>query len=71
MARTVILYAAALALAVAALEWLEYRYVTRMFSTEIYIVLLAVGFAGLGVWAGRRLTPRPMGRGISASRRTR
>ena len=61
MARTVILYAAALALAVAALEWLEYRYVTRMFSTEIYIVLLAAGFAGLGVWAGRRLTPRPAG----------
>jgi len=57
MARTVLLYAVALALAVAALEWLEYRYVTRAFSTEIYIALLAAGFVALGVWAGRRLTP--------------
>ena len=53
------LYALALALAVAALEWLEYRYVTRAFSTEIYVALLAAGFAALGVWAGRRLTPPP------------
>lgn len=59
MMRTVILYAIALALAVAALEWLEYRYVTRAFSTEIYVALLAAGFVALGVWAGRRLTPRP------------
>lgn len=58
MARLILLYAVALALAVAALEWLEYRYVTRAFSTEIYIVLLAVGFAGLGLWAGHRLTQR-------------
>jgi len=59
VARTVLLYALALALAVAALEWLEYRYVTRAFSTEIYVALLAAGFIGLGVWVGRRLTSRP------------
>jgi len=59
MARTLILYALALAFAAAALEWLEYRYVTRVFSTEIYVALLAVGFIGLGLWAGRKLTPRP------------
>ena len=64
MARTVLLYALALALAVAALEWLEYRYVTRAFSTEIYIALLAAGFVGLGLWAGRKLTPRPAGPGF-------
>ncbi len=58
MARLVILYAIALALAVTGLEWLEYRYVTRTFSTEIYIVLLGAGFAGLGLWAGHRLTRR-------------
>ena len=58
MARLIIFYAIALALAVAALEWLEYRYVTRAFSTEIYMVLLAAGFAGLGLWAGYRLTQR-------------
>ena len=58
MAKLVILYALALALAVAGLEWLEYRYLTRAFSTEIYIVLLAIAFAGLGLWAGNRLTRR-------------
>lgn len=58
MAKRIILYAIALALAVAGLEWLEYRYVTRAFSTEIYIALLAAGFAGLGLWAGHRLTRR-------------
>jgi DNA-binding CsgD family transcriptional regulator len=56
VARTIILYAAALALAATALQWLEYRYLARTVSTEIYIVLLAVGFAALGAWAGHRLT---------------
>jgi DNA-binding CsgD family transcriptional regulator len=59
VARTVILYAVALALAVAALQWLEFRYVTRAFSTEIYIALLAAGFIGLGLWVGRTMTPAP------------
>ena len=59
MAKFVILYAVALALAAAALQWIEYRYFVRSFSTEIYIVLIAVGFAALGLWAGRKLTPQP------------
>ena len=59
MARTIIFYALALAAAVTALEALEYRYLTRAFSTEIYIALLAAGFVTLGIWAGRRLTPQP------------
>ena len=59
MARVVILYAVALALAAAALQWLEYRHLVRSFSTEIYVVLIAFGFAALGLWAGRKLTPRP------------
>ena len=59
MARTVILYALALALAAAALDWLQYLYFVRLFSTDIYIGLLAVGFIALGLWAGTRLTPRP------------
>jgi DNA-binding CsgD family transcriptional regulator len=60
MARTVILYALALAAAAAALQWLQYRYLVHAFSTELYIGLIALGFVGLGLWAGRRLTlPRP------------
>ena len=57
MWRTIILYALALAAAAAALQWLEYRYVTRLFSTEISIAIIAAAFAALGVWAGRKLTP--------------
>ena len=58
-ARTILLYAVALAAAVALLDWLEYRYLARAFSTEIYIALIAACFVALGVWAGRRLTPGP------------
>jgi DNA-binding CsgD family transcriptional regulator len=59
MWRIILVYALALALAAAALNWLEYRYLVRAFSTEIYIALLALGFIALGIWAGARLTPRP------------
>ena len=59
MARTILLYALPLALVAAALQWLEYRYYLRSFPTEIYVLLIAVGFAALGLWAGRKLTPRP------------
>lgn len=59
MARTILLYAVALALGATLLQWLEYRYLARAFSTEIYIALLAFGFIGLGIWAGRTLTPAP------------
>ena len=59
MWRTILLYALALAVAATALEWLKFRHWTRAFSTEIYIFLIAAGFIALGLWAGRRLTPRP------------
>jgi DNA-binding CsgD family transcriptional regulator len=58
MTRTILLYAVILALAAAALQWLEYRYAARAFSVEIYIALVAAGFTALGVWAGLKLTPR-------------
>jgi DNA-binding CsgD family transcriptional regulator len=61
MARTIFLYAIALALAAATLDWLQYRHAIHAFSTEIYIGLLALGFVALGIWAGARLTPRPAG----------
>lgn len=55
MTRTTIIYGSLLAAGVFLLEWLEYQYSVRVLSTEIYIVLLAVLFAGLGIWIGRRL----------------
>lgn len=59
MRRTVILYGLALAAGAFALQWLQYNYLVRAFSTEIYIALIAVAFAALGVWAGMRLARRP------------
>lgn len=50
------LYGSTLALGAFALQWLEYQYAVRLFSTEIYIVLLAMLFTGLGIWIGNRLT---------------
>ena len=59
MARTILLYALALGLAAAGLEWLRWRYLAHAFSTEIYIAIVALGFVALGIWVGRRLTPSP------------
>lgn len=53
---TVILYALLLALAAFALEWLQYQYFLKTYPVEIYIVLIASGFAALGVWVGAKLT---------------
>lgn len=51
-------YAIALAAAATALNWLEYRYVARAFSTEFYIALIAAGSIALGAWLGHRLTAK-------------
>ena len=58
MARTIIPYALALALAAAVLQWVQYRYLARAFSFEIYLGLVAMAFLALGAWAARQLTPR-------------
>ena len=59
MARTVILYAIALALAAAGLQWIEYRYLAHAFPFQIYLALVAIAFLALGAWMARQLTPRP------------
>jgi DNA-binding NarL/FixJ family response regulator len=58
MGRTIFIYGGVLAIAAFALQQLEYQYLARAFATEIYIVLIALGFTALGIWAGRRLTSR-------------
>lgn len=56
MKRSILLYALALAAVAFALQWVEYQYLTRAFTTEIYIFLIGVGFTALGLWLGRALT---------------
>jgi DNA-binding NarL/FixJ family response regulator len=53
------IYAAILAAGAFALQWLEYKYIARTFAPEFYVVLIALAFTGLGIWAGHRLTPKP------------
>jgi DNA-binding NarL/FixJ family response regulator len=59
MKRVIALYALALAGGAFLLQWLQYKFLVRAFSVEVYIALIAVAFAGLGVWAGLRLARRP------------
>lgn len=58
--RIVILYAIALAAAAFALEWLQYQYFTKAYSVEIYVILIALSFAALGIWVGHRLTAKKL-----------
>lgn len=63
------LYALPLAIGVFALEWLEYRYFARAFGFEIFLALVALGFAGLGAWIAITLTRRgaPAGAGFECN----
>ena len=56
MKSSIVRYSLAVAGGAFLLRWLEYQRAVRVFSTEIYIVMIALFFAALGVWAGRRLT---------------
>ncbi len=55
MKKSILLYSVAVAAGAFLLKWLEYHYAVRVFSTEIYIVSIALLFAGLGVWVGLRM----------------
>jgi DNA-binding CsgD family transcriptional regulator len=55
MWRTILIYGLALAAFAVALQWLEFQLWARTNPGEIYILLLAAGFLGLGVWLGARL----------------
>lgn len=58
MKRTILIYGLVLALAIFLLKMLEYRYLFRQLSVEIYIGIIGVLFTVLGVWIGRQVTRR-------------
>ena len=58
MRKTILIYAIALAALTGILKFIEYRYFVRDLSLEFYLGAVAILFAGLGVWAGLRLTRR-------------
>ena len=58
MVRTILIYGTLLAALALGLQWLEWQYVVRTHATETYVVLVALAFLGLGIWAGARLFRR-------------
>lgn len=56
--RLIIPYALLLAIAAFLLEWLQLQYFLKIYPMEIYIAVIALGFAALGIWVGTRLTSR-------------
>lgn len=68
MKKSIALYATLLATGAFLLQWLENQYALQLFSTEIYTVLLASLFTGIGVWFGSRLGHRPVPKSFEANR---
>lgn len=56
MRKHVLLYGLLGGVLIAGLKLIEYRWLVREFSVEIYAGLVAALFAGLGIWLGLKLT---------------
>jgi DNA-binding NarL/FixJ family response regulator len=56
--KTVLVYGLALALGAVLLRALEFRFLARTHSLELYVTLLAAGFMALGMWVGAKLFRR-------------
>lgn len=70
MWRPALKYGLALAGGALALQWLEYQYAVRTLPPEGYVVVVALAFTALGIWAGRQLSrsrdTQPFERNIQA-----
>ena len=60
MRKTILIYSFTLAGLLVLLKLIEYQFLARNLSLEIYVGLIAVFFTGLGIWGGLRLTRRRM-----------
>lgn len=58
MTRSILIYGLLLAAGIFGLHWLEFQYAIRKFTTEFYIVIIALAFAGIGIWFGRQTGDR-------------
>jgi DNA-binding CsgD family transcriptional regulator len=57
--RLALVYGGALAGMTFLLTWLDYKHLVRDWTTELYILCIALLFAIVGAWLGNRLTVRP------------
>jgi NarL family two-component system response regulator LiaR len=66
MKRHVLIFGLVGGLLIAILQYSEYRFVIIEHSVEVYVALVAILFAGFGIWLGlriarrRELTPEPV-----------
>ena len=58
MKRHVLIYGLIGGALIALLQWMQYRFLVVEHSIEIYGGLVAVTFAGVGIWLGLKLTAR-------------
>ncbi|WP_254290924.1 helix-turn-helix transcriptional regulator [Sphingomonas tagetis] len=57
--RQVALYGGLLALGTALLQWLDYRWLARSHSLELYLLIVAGAFLAIGLWVGARVIRAP------------
>ena len=55
MKRSILLYGLALGLILMLLKAIEYRYLVRGFSIDVYMGIMAIGFTALGIWIARQM----------------
>jgi DNA-binding NarL/FixJ family response regulator len=58
MTRAILLWALVLTAGATALQWLEYQYLARAFSPQVYVAIIGSACAAGGVWLGWKLTAR-------------
>lgn len=58
MKKPILIYGICLALLVFLLEYFEYRFFIRELSTEVFVLIIALIFTGLGLWVGNKLTTK-------------
>jgi DNA-binding CsgD family transcriptional regulator len=61
MLRIALLYGSGLALGAMGLSWVESHFLVRSHPIQMYAGIVALGFLGLGIWAGVRLARRSAG----------
>ena len=55
MKRSILIYGLALGVILMLLKAIEYRYLVRGFSIDVYMGIMAIGFTALGIWIARQM----------------
>lgn len=58
MRKTIIIYGISLAALALLLSLLQYRYLVRSLSIELYVGIIAIIFTAIGIWAGTKMIER-------------